>query len=132
MAEPLGQGHHFVGKALHPIRARVTSSACLSVVILPTVVSGFPFPSNLLTASNTQVFCNVFASAYPRRLLFKVFKKDLEARFPGKLRITGEGTPMSTGFFEVQLDDGTVLHSKKVCPYSDYYASQEWRWFRKF
>nr|CAX82753.1 selenoprotein W, 1 [Schistosoma japonicum] len=41
------------------------------------------------------------------------FKQQLERRFPGKLEISGEGTPQSTGWFEVQVVDGPLLHSKK-------------------
>lgn len=36
----------------------------------------------------------------------------LEDEFPGDLEITGEGTPSSTGWFEVEVN-GTLVHSKK-------------------
>ena len=39
-------------------------------------------------------------------------KQQLEEKFPGKLDITGEGTPEITGKLEVQLVGGEVLHSK--------------------
>ncbi|XP_039626714.1 selenoprotein W, 1 [Polypterus senegalus] len=44
--------------------------------------------------------------------LFNRLKKDLECKFPGNLQITGEGTPQSTGWFEVTID-GKLVHSKK-------------------
>ncbi|KAH8860343.1 Selenoprotein W [Schistosoma japonicum] len=44
---------------------------------------------------------------------YNSFKQQLERRFPGKLEISGEGTPQSTGWFEVQVVDGPLLHSKK-------------------
>uniref|UniRef100_A0A8C4XET6 Selenoprotein W-like n=1 Tax=Erpetoichthys calabaricus TaxID=27687 RepID=A0A8C4XET6_ERPCA len=43
---------------------------------------------------------------------FNRLKKDLESKFPGNLQITGEGTPQSTGWFEVTID-GKLVHSKK-------------------
>ena len=39
-------------------------------------------------------------------------KQQLEEKFPGKLDITGEGTPETTGKLEVQVVGGEVLHSK--------------------
>ncbi|CAH8524435.1 unnamed protein product [Schistosoma rodhaini] len=44
---------------------------------------------------------------------YNSFKQQLERRFPGKLEISGEGTPQSTGWFEVQVVGGPLLHSKK-------------------
>ncbi|CAH8511144.1 unnamed protein product [Schistosoma bovis] len=46
-------------------------------------------------------------------LKYNSFKQQLERRFPGKLEISGEGTPQSTGWFEVQVIGGPLLHSKK-------------------
>ncbi|XP_044162169.1 selenoprotein W [Bufo gargarizans] len=43
---------------------------------------------------------------------FQQLKKELEKRFPGLLRIDGEGTPTSTGKFEVSIN-GKLVHSKK-------------------
>jgi len=42
-------------------------------------------------------------------------KSDLEARFGAdKVEVTGEGTPETTGFFEVVIvSSGKVIHSKK-------------------
>lgn len=37
---------------------------------------------------------------------------ELNGQFPGQLDITGEGTPQSTGWFEVDVD-GELVHSKK-------------------
>ena len=34
---------------------------------------------------------------------------------PGTVGQTSEGTPQSTGWFEVQIVGGKLLHSKKVC-----------------
>ncbi|KAG7314581.1 hypothetical protein KOW79_021884 [Hemibagrus wyckioides] len=36
----------------------------------------------------------------------------LEDEFPGDLEITSEGTPTTTGWFEVQVN-GVLIHSKK-------------------
>ena len=43
---------------------------------------------------------------------FRKLKQQLEEKFPGKLDITGEGTPETTGKLEVQVVGGEVLHSK--------------------
>ncbi len=37
----------------------------------------------------------------------------MESRFPGKLKISGEAQPGNTGVFEVELEGGKVVHSKK-------------------
>ena len=39
-------------------------------------------------------------------------KQALDDRFPGKIEITGEAIPGMSGKFEVELEDGQVLHSK--------------------
>ncbi|XP_032789635.1 selenoprotein W-like [Daphnia magna] len=44
---------------------------------------------------------------------FNKLKQELEGLFPGLLDITGEGTPGVTGYFEVQVVGGKLLHSKK-------------------
>jgi len=44
---------------------------------------------------------------------FRKLKQQLEEKFPGKLDISGEGTPETTGYLEVEIVDGPVLHSKK-------------------
>merc|ERR1719186_1911918 len=44
---------------------------------------------------------------------FRKLKTELEGKFPGQLDITGEGTPGTTGWLEVQIVDGELLHSKK-------------------
>nr|XP_056701735.1 selenoprotein W [Euleptes europaea] len=45
-------------------------------------------------------------------LLYQQLKKELEKEFPGKLEISGEGTPKVTGWFEVTVA-GKLVHSKK-------------------
>ena len=42
-----------------------------------------------------------------------VFLQELEGKFPGQLEIEGEGTPETTGYLEVQIVGGALLHSKK-------------------
>lgn len=37
----------------------------------------------------------------------------MEEFSPDDLEITGEGTPNATGFFEVQIVGGKLVHSKK-------------------
>ena len=44
---------------------------------------------------------------------FRKLKQDLESRFSGQLEITGEAIPGNSGFFEVQIVGGKLLHSKK-------------------
>ncbi|MCJ8748739.1 hypothetical protein PDJAM_G00168160 [Pangasius djambal] len=43
---------------------------------------------------------------------FTKLKTLLEDEFPGDLEITSEGTPTTTGWFEVQVN-GVLVHSKK-------------------
>jgi len=43
---------------------------------------------------------------------FRKVKQALEDRFPGKIEIDGDKIPGMSGKFEVELEDGTVLHSK--------------------
>lgn len=43
---------------------------------------------------------------------FRKLAQDLNKEFPGKLDITGEGTPTVTGWFEVSVG-GKLIHSKK-------------------
>ncbi|KAG9470770.1 hypothetical protein GDO78_016804, partial [Eleutherodactylus coqui] len=43
---------------------------------------------------------------------FQQLKKELEKRFPGLLKIEGEATTTSTGWFEVSVN-GKLVHSKK-------------------
>ncbi|EHB00881.1 Selenoprotein W [Heterocephalus glaber] len=45
-------------------------------------------------------------------LSYLQLKEKLEDEFPGCLDICGEGTPQSTGFFEVTIA-GKLVHSKK-------------------
>ena len=40
-------------------------------------------------------------------------KKQLEDKFGGEVEVTGEGTPDTTGWLEVQVVGGELLHSKK-------------------
>ncbi|EFX70938.1 hypothetical protein DAPPUDRAFT_228129 [Daphnia pulex] len=42
-----------------------------------------------------------------------LLKQELDGLFPGLLDITGEGTPGVTGYFEVGIENGKLLHSKK-------------------
>lgn len=39
-------------------------------------------------------------------------KTELEGRFPGKIAIEGEKIPGMSGKFEVELENGQVVHSK--------------------
>merc|ERR1712130_501378 len=39
--------------------------------------------------------------------------QELEAKFGDKVEVTGEGTPETTGYLEVEIVVGAVLHSKK-------------------
>jgi selT/selW/selH-like putative selenoprotein len=49
-----------------------------------------------------------------RAAQYRAIKQAIEARFPGAaLTITGEGTPAATGYLEVQIVGGPLLHSKK-------------------
>jgi len=43
---------------------------------------------------------------------FLKVKKSLEERFPGKIEVIGDKIPGVSGKFEVELEDGTMLHSK--------------------
>ncbi|MCI4394532.1 hypothetical protein PGIGA_G00169880 [Pangasianodon gigas] len=43
---------------------------------------------------------------------FTKLKTLLEDEFPGDLEISSEGTPTTTGWFEVQVN-GVLVHSKK-------------------
>uniref|UniRef100_A0A8C1H6H2 Selenoprotein W, 1 n=1 Tax=Cyprinus carpio carpio TaxID=630221 RepID=A0A8C1H6H2_CYPCA len=43
---------------------------------------------------------------------FTKLKALLEDEFPGELEITGEGTPSTTGWFEVEVNK-KLVHSKK-------------------
>ena len=43
---------------------------------------------------------------------FRKVKADLEGRFPGKLEIEGDKIPGNSGKFEVELENGQVVHSK--------------------
>ncbi|TRZ04329.1 hypothetical protein DNTS_004804 [Danionella cerebrum] len=45
-------------------------------------------------------------------LLFTKLKTLLEDEFPDELEITGEGTPSTTGWFEVEVNS-KLVHSKK-------------------
>merc|ERR1719150_3029077 len=44
---------------------------------------------------------------------FRKIKQELEAKFGDKVEVTGEGTPDTTGYLEVEIVGGAVLHSKK-------------------
>ena len=39
--------------------------------------------------------------------------QELEGKFGDKVEVTGEGTPDTTGYLEVQVVGGALLHSKK-------------------
>lgn len=43
---------------------------------------------------------------------FRKVKAELDARFAGKIEVLGDKIPGITGKFEVELEDGQVLHSK--------------------
>jgi len=55
----------------------------------------------------------VYCGAWGYAPKFRKLKAELEKKFPGKLDITGEGTPSTTGWFEVEIVGGSLLHSKK-------------------
>nr|XP_032820690.1 selenoprotein W-like [Petromyzon marinus]XP_032820691.1 selenoprotein W-like [Petromyzon marinus] len=69
-----------------------------------------------VTVQNRRFGLNHLYSSYAaqntHRLLFHRLKDELETEFPGELEITGEGTPTQTGFLEVQIVGGKLLHSK--------------------
>merc|ERR1711936_935965 len=44
---------------------------------------------------------------------FRKIKQELEAKFGDKVEVTGKGTPETTGYLEVEVVGGAVLHSKK-------------------
>ena len=44
---------------------------------------------------------------------FRKLKQQLEDKFGGEVEVTGEGTPDTTGWLEVQVVGGELLHSKK-------------------
>merc|ERR1712203_70402 len=44
---------------------------------------------------------------------FRKIKQELEAKFGDKVEVTGEGTPETTGYLEVEDVGCAVLHSKK-------------------
>uniref|UniRef100_A0A674BQA7 Selenoprotein W n=1 Tax=Salmo trutta TaxID=8032 RepID=A0A674BQA7_SALTR len=52
-----------------------------------------------------EVFCG-------GRRCFTRLKTQLEDEFPGDLEITGESTPSTSGWFEVEVN-GKLVHSKK-------------------
>ena len=44
---------------------------------------------------------------------FRAIKNEIEKAFPGQTNVTGEATPGATGYLEVQVVGGALLHSKK-------------------
>ncbi|CAM4669930.1 unnamed protein product [Lepidochelys olivacea] len=54
------------------------------------------------------LYCAGPEATFPR---YQQLKKELEKQFPGKLEISGEGTPQVTGWFEVTIA-GKLVHSK--------------------
>ena len=44
---------------------------------------------------------------------YRAIKSEIEKAFPGQTAVTGEATPGATGFLEVQVVGGALLHSKK-------------------
>ena len=44
---------------------------------------------------------------------FRKLKQDLESRFGDRIQISGEAIPGSSGVFEVQIEGGNLVHSKK-------------------
>ena len=60
--------------------------------------------------------CSACAAPLARRgygSKFRAIKSEVEKAFPGQTAITGEATPGATGFLEVQVVGGALLHSKK-------------------
>ena len=56
--------------------------------------------------------CFIFSGGWGYEPKFRKVKTELEGRFPGKVEIVGDKIPGITGKFEVELENGTVLHSK--------------------
>lgn len=55
----------------------------------------------------------VYCGAWGYRPKYELFRKKLLDLFsPGEIEVTGEGTPNSSGKFEVQIVGGNVIHSK--------------------
>lgn len=55
----------------------------------------------------------VYCGAWGYAPKFRKIKAELEKEFPNELEITGEGTPGTTGWLEIQVVGGELLHSKK-------------------
>jgi len=55
----------------------------------------------------------VYCGGWGYRPKFQNLVKELERIFPGQLEFEGEATKSTTGYFEVQVVDGPLLHSKK-------------------
>jgi len=55
----------------------------------------------------------IYCGGWGYRPKFESLKKELERIFPDQLDITGEGTPSTTGYLEVQIVGGPLIHSKK-------------------
>lgn len=56
----------------------------------------------------------VYCGAWGYLSKFQKMEKELRKVFtPDQVEITSEGTPTTTGFFEVQIEGGKLLHSKK-------------------
>lgn len=55
------------------------------------------------------IYCGVWGYG-PK---FQEIKKELEKVFGQQVEVTGEGTPTRTGYLEVQVLNGKLLHSKK-------------------
>ncbi|CAI9734845.1 Hypothetical predicted protein [Octopus vulgaris] len=56
---------------------------------------------------------HLIAKTYTDSNLYKTLKDQLESDFPGQLEFSYEATRSQTGWLEVSLEDGTILHSKK-------------------
>jgi len=55
----------------------------------------------------------IYCGAWGYDSKFHALKKELDAAFGADIEVTGEGTPTRTGYLEVQIVGGKVLHSKK-------------------
>jgi len=56
----------------------------------------------------------VYCGAWGYEPKYKKFRKQLFDEFTAEqIEVTGEGTPTSTGYFEVEIVGGKLIHSKK-------------------
>ena len=68
-----------------------------------------------LSGRNANVIESIiyFSGGWGYEPKFRKLKKQLEDKFSNNVEVTGEGTPDTTGWLEVQVVGGELLHSKK-------------------